>query len=440
MWPAATNIMKVRLFNLWAAFEAVRTYGPIARARISDITGLSKQATSDLVNELLSLGFVRTEKSTKKPSERGVGKPSTPIVINSEGAFTIGLHVDFGQQTAVAVNLAGEILGHEAGVLDDLEPAAAARDIGATAARLLGSVDLDRSRLLGIGLATPGPFAVAGLSPPRLPGWDGVDIRERLHRETALPVLLANDGQCAITAEWRFANAARTLSNFVYVYLGMGVGSGIMVHGAAFGGASGNAGEFGHTTVVPGGHPCICGKRGCLETYVSVDSALRYLAAHGIEVGSMQELSERFDATHPVVAAWIEEGTEPLRIGLNTIENLFDPQTIMLGGNAPAWLIDAFIERVLPLYPSIGRPQEDLPRLMKAELGADAISRGAAALPVLAVLNPQYQMLNAFGSKQSSQLSTIPTPMTALRPRSGGHGSLPRTTGFSSERRSTRSR
>jgi predicted NBD/HSP70 family sugar kinase len=170
-----------------------------------------------------------------------------------------------------------------------------------------------------------------------------------------------------------------------------------MIHSAAFGGASGNAGEFGHTTAVPGGHSCICGKRGCLETYVSADALMRRLAANGVEVVSLQDLEKRFGPDNPVVSAWIEEGVEPLRTGLNTLENLFDPQTVMLGGNAPGWLIDAFIAQVHPLYPSVGRTDRDLPRLVRAELGSDAVARGAAVLPVLAKLNPQYQKLNPFG-------------------------------------------
>jgi hypothetical protein len=69
----------------------------------------------------------------------------------------------------------------------------------------------------------------------------------------------------------------------------------------------------------------------------------------------------------------------------------------MFGGNAPGWLIDAFAARVLPLHPSIGKAQRDLPRLMRAELGPDAVARGAAVLPVQASLNPQYRVLNPFG-------------------------------------------
>jgi predicted NBD/HSP70 family sugar kinase len=392
MLLSATNIVKAKLINIWVVFEAIRIHGPIPRSGIADVTGLSKQAASELVDELLSMHFVREEKS----SGRGVGKPPTPISIEPAGAYSLGFHVDFGQLSSVAINLAGEVLARDDHALEDLTPERAVDDIARAAAKLLETTGIGRDRLLGIGLATPGPFAVAGLSPPRLPGWDGVELRKLLQEATGLRVALANDGQCAVTAEWRFGEAARHFTNFVYVYVGMGMGSGVMIHGAAFGGASGNAGEFGHTTVVPGGHGCICGKNGCLETYVSVDSAMRHLAARGIDVESMTAFEERFDAGHPAIADWLQAGLEPLRIGLNTIENLFDPQTIMLGGNAPAWLIDALVDGVQPLYPSVGRHNRDIPRLIKAQLGRDAVPRGAAVLPVLSKLHPHYQQLNPF--------------------------------------------
>jgi predicted NBD/HSP70 family sugar kinase len=169
-----------------------------------------------------------------------------------------------------------------------------------------------------------------------------------------------------------------------------------MIHSAPFGGASGNAGELGHITVVPNGHDCICGKRGCLETYVSVDSAMRFLAKRGAEVTTMAEFASRFGPDDPGIQAWIAEGVEPLRNGLNAVENLFDPQSIMIGGNAPDWLIDAFMARVEPLLPSVGRVERLLPRMMRSGLGADAVALGAAVLPLLATLNPHFREINPY--------------------------------------------
>ncbi|SHO66673.1 Sugar kinase of the NBD/HSP70 family, may contain an N-terminal HTH domain [Pseudoxanthobacter soli DSM 19599] len=398
----ATNVVKAKLINVWVVFEAIRIHGPVPRTGIAEITGLSKQATSDLVDELLTLGFVREEKS----AERRVGKPPKPIAINPDGAFTIGFHVDYGRLTAIVMNLGGDVLLSQTQPLGEVRAPAVAEILTETAARILREaagepLRLDSARFLGVGLATAGPFAVKGINPPRLPGWDGAELVRLLRASSGLPVSLANDGQCAVTAESRFGEAARKLKNFVYVYLGNGLGTGIMLEGAAFGGANGNAGEFGHMISVPGGQPCICGKRGCLETYVSMDSLSRFLAARGIAPGDALAFESRFSPEHPAVAAWIEEAVEPLRIGLNTLENLFDPETVMFGGDAPSWLIEALIERVPPLYPSIARTEREVPRLMKADLGADAVARGAAILPLLAMLNPQYGQLNAFAAREA---------------------------------------
>lgn len=392
MLLSATNIVKAKTINLWVVFDTIRMNDGISRSGIADATGLSKQASSDLVDELIFLGFVLETKS----AERRVGKPPKPLSINPGGGFSLGFHVDFGQMSSIVVNLAGEVLHREDWPIEDLEPKHAVVELDLAAKRLMKEARISPDRFLGIGLATPGPFAVAGLSPPRLPRWDGLTLRGLLREATGIPVSLANDGQCAIIAEWRFGEVARHLTNFVYIYFGMGLGSGVMIHSAAFGGASGNAGELGHLTVVPGGHQCICGKNGCLETYVSVDSALRHLSAKGINMTTMPEFASRLDDSHPDIQSWIEEAVEPLRNAINAVENLFDPQTIMIGGNAPDWLIDTFMARAEPLLPSVGRIERALPRLMRSGLGPDAVARGAAVLPLLGTLNPHYRELNPY--------------------------------------------
>ncbi len=145
-----------------------------------------------------------------------------------------------------------------------------------------------------------------------------------------------------------------------------------MIDGAVLGGARGNAGELGHTIAVPGGHACVCGKQGCLETYVSVEALRSFLAERGAGRSEMPNLEDPVAAEDPSRGAWIGQAVAPLRDGINTLENLFDPETIMIGGNAPAWLIDALIGTVEPLHESIAlHRQRALPRLMRADLGAD---------------------------------------------------------------------
>lgn len=387
MQLTATNIVKAKLINLWVVFDTIRANEGIARVGIHEATGLSKQASSDLVDELMAMGLVKEEKSL----ERRVGKPRNLLHINAEGAYSLGFHIDFEQMTSVVTDLTGKILHREDQVLAELAPDHAARALGQAAARLIAAAGIPHDKLLGIGLAAPGPFAVEGVSPPRLPGWDGRKLSRLLEEASGIPVFLATDAQCAIIAEWRYSEQARRLTDFVYMYFGIGFGTGIMLHNAIFTGAGGNPGELGHVIVVPNGHPCICGKRGCLETYVSVDAAMRHLQQNGVEVGSVAQFAAEFDATHPLISRWIDEGLEPLRTGINAMENLFDPQTILVGGNAPQWLIDAFLARVDPLPPSLGQRIRSVPRLMEMSLGPDAAVLGAAVLPLLFYLSPQYQ-------------------------------------------------
>src|SRR5215211_4505502 len=190
MLLSATNIVKAKLINLWVVFDTIRMNSGVSRSGIADATGLSKQASSDLVDELIAMQFVQENKM----AERRVGKPPTPLGINPQGAFSLGFHVDVGHMSAIAVNLAGEVLDREDRPLDDLEPQHAVIELDLAAKRLMAATKIPEDRFLGIGLATPGPFAVPGLSPPRLPGWDGLALRGLLGKATGFPVALANDG------------------------------------------------------------------------------------------------------------------------------------------------------------------------------------------------------------------------------------------------------
>ncbi|TGT50669.1 ROK family protein, partial [Mesorhizobium sp. M00.F.Ca.ET.170.01.1.1] len=102
-------------------------------------------------------------------------------------------------------------------------------------------------------------------------------------------------------------------SEYYYLYFGVGLGGAMLHDGAVLRGAWGNAGEIGHIPVVPGGEPCPCGNRGCLERYISLDARSRW---SGDDAG------------------WVAEVAPVFRNAIAIIENLFDPETIVLGGLA----------------------------------------------------------------------------------------------------------
>ena len=146
---------------------------------------------------------------------------------------------------------------------------------------LLAEAGAAPSALRGIGVAAPGPIDFARgtvESPPNLPGWRSVPIREWLGAAFDAPVHLENDANAAALAEWRFG-AGRGARHLVYLTMSTGVGGGLILGGRLYRGVFASAGELGHAPVEWDGEPCGCGLRGCLEVYAGGASWTRRLRA-----------------------------------------------------------------------------------------------------------------------------------------------------------------
>ncbi len=133
------------------------------------------------------------------------------------------------------------------------------------------------STLLGIGIGVPGFIDIqTGLlrESPNLPGWADYPVRAEIERRLKTIVILENDANVAALGE-KWLGAGKDFPDMLMVTLGTGVGGGLVIDGAIWHGANGMAGEIGHTTVEPDGHPCGCGNRGCLEQYASATAIVR---------------------------------------------------------------------------------------------------------------------------------------------------------------------
>lgn len=131
-------------------------------------------------------------------------------------------------------------------------------------------------RLRGIGIGAPNAHHSRGTveNPPNLNWGEKVDLSALIRRRCPLPVSITNDANAAALGEMLFGGA-RGMQHFMVLTIGTGLGSGIVVDGRLVYGASGFAGELGHTVVDPDGRPCACGKRGCLEAYVSAPGLVK---------------------------------------------------------------------------------------------------------------------------------------------------------------------
>jgi predicted NBD/HSP70 family sugar kinase len=388
---AGTNLEHARSHNRRVVIETVRLHGHLSRAEIARLTGLTSQTVSNIVDELQEGGILRAD----APRMGGRGQPATPLSINPDGAYSVGLQFDHHGLTAVLVDLAGQVRRRLTSRVPDLRPQTAVTQMARSVRDLRARAPIDWSRVLGAGLAMPGPFNPSGqrlMGPTSLPGWEDPDI-DAIGQRIGLPLFMENDAKAAAIGEHLHGRAKR-LSSFVYLFVGMGLGTGLFVDGHVYKGAGRNAGEIGHIIVEPGGRLCHCGNRGCLERYVSLRAAYENLGIEAFDRNTPEELASRLEAGDAKIEGWLQSTLEPMRRAINMMEGMLDPETIILGGVMTEPLLRWIADRLAPLPVSVSdHPGRSLPRLIVGTAGPDTPALGAAALPIFDELNPQLNLL-----------------------------------------------
>ncbi|MCX5579810.1 ROK family transcriptional regulator [Kaistia terrae] len=396
-----TNQEFGRPYNRRIVLETIRLEAPIARGDIARQVGLTVQTVSTIIRELELQGFVMGVREAPK----GRGLPRTNLTLNPEGGFAIGLHVTPIGVSAALVNLAGKIVGTRHHPMARVSPEATFPVFQALIAEMQAL--RPKGRMLGIGVAMPGPSDVDSMSfvgPTTLEGWKGVPVRDRLAEAHVLPVFAGAELGAVALGE-RLYGVGREFRSFYYIYFGVGLGGAAVQDGTVQRGAHGNAGEIGHLPLVPGGDPCPCGNRGCLERYVSRDALDRRLKAVDPNATIETALTDHAG----VVDAWIDEAAPVLRSAIATIENLYDPETIVIGGLASDALLERLLAATEPLMHSVAeRSGRTTPRLTLSSDGQDAVLRGAAALAISGALSPRFGLLFA-GEEERAERDPIMT-------------------------------
>lgn len=389
---SGTNLENARSHNRRVVMEAIRLHERLSRADITRLTGLTPQTISNITSELESLGFLLA-----LPAERiARGQPAVPYVVNPEGAYSIGVQFNQHELDAVLVNLSGAIVGRAAVAVDRPNPSDAIAPLRQVIAVLRETTDFDWQRLLGMGVAIPGPFGVEGLSavgPTTLPGWQDLSVGSQLTRALGLHVIVANDATAAAIGE-RLYGAGSAQRSFVYVYIGDGLGAGLFLNGQVFDGFANNAGEMGHMVLERGGRACYCGNHGCLERYVSLLAAYEASGLENPAQATPADLLRLLEQGDAKLDAWFDEAAVYLRQAVNILECMLDVETIIVGGLLPRPVLEQLMARLNPLYTSVSSSaNRPFPRLQMGVVGTDIAALGAAALPIFNELNPSMDAL-----------------------------------------------
>ncbi len=371
----------------------------ITRQQVSGALDISRTKVSSEVKRLLALGLLE---DAGLADSNGGRRSSLLRVARGAG---IVVAVDLGATSAdvALTTLSGDVLAHAAEPAEIGDgPEAVLGRVNELVDQLLRDRGATRDELIAIGVGVPGPVEQpAGrlVAPPIMPGWNGFSVREALEAEYSRPVAVDNDVNIMALGE-HTRGRGRGVGNMLFVKVGTGIGSGLLIDGRLYRGTNGCAGDIGHITAAPDGPICTCGNRGCLEA-IAAAPAIARAADASARSGASALLAERLTANGSLTAYDVGEAAahgdhEALRIiraagtiigeTLASVVSVLNPSLIVVGGGVAhighsllAEIRTAVYKRSLPLA------TRDLPILV-SELDAMAGVIGASVLAAGIVL------------------------------------------------------
>ncbi|OZM83765.1 ROK family transcriptional regulator [Pseudonocardia sp. MH-G8] len=398
-----SNQLQLADFNQAVILDVVRRSPGVSRADLQRTSGLSSQTISNITRRLIDDRLILES----APGAGARGRPSIPLAVNRDGAFSVGVHIDPARLTIVLLDLAGEVrLQQQLRTPQATHPPEVTALIADRVAALMSEAGVDRDRVLGLGIAAPGPLDVrAGvvLDPPQLPNWRGVQLRSDLHEATGLPVLLDKDVTAAATAELRSSEGAAT--DFVFLYLGSGVGASVVVENQVLRGTTNNIGEIGDIIVDPDAEQLVgFGRRGgfaaaCVPEALVIQAAgLGLLPLPNLDDylaidDACTALCDLASAGNGGAARILRRAAERVAVGLGVLVNLLDVPRVVVGG--PLWnrLRDTF----LPVLPALVAAELVVARenvtVAGSTVGEQVAAQGAAELVLDHFLAPRPSAL-----------------------------------------------
>ncbi len=310
-------------------------------------------------------------------------------------SHVVGIDIGGTKLAAVVSNKNGNILQKVRKPTEsDKGPRHAVQLLLAMVDEVIGLADLQREDISGIGVSCGGPLDTkTGIiySPPNLPGWDALPLKEMIESEFHIPTIIENDANASALAEARFGGG-RGYDYVLYMTMSTGIGGGIVANGEIYHGANDSAGEVGHQILLPDGPLCGCGKYGCLEALCSGPAIARrareaiadqphtkILALAGGEINSVksEHVLQAARDGDALAMALVEETAYYMGWGIANLVNILNPEIVLLGTIAVAagdLLLDPIRRTVTEM--AMQRPLEAV-KIMPAELG-DSIGDLAA--------------------------------------------------------------
>jgi predicted NBD/HSP70 family sugar kinase len=370
---ATGDLQLLKRINRSVLLRLVRGHKDLSRARLAALSGLTKSTVSALVRELLDEHWL--SEADAPVATQSMGRPSTPLNIDSTKRVLIGIEIAVDCLRLVCVSLGGQLVTQTEEPLIDRHPARACQQVCALVHRLCVQLDSQQLQLSGVGVCLPGAvddsLGLVRLAPNL--GWRDVPFLSMLYAEFArlgmaeAKIHVQNDADAAALGEYEFGGGSGD-DPLIFVNCDVGVGAGIVLNDRLFTGFLGAAGEIGHSIMQVDGPLCSCGRRGCAEVFIGARA-----------LGNKSR---------------VEQAGQYLGVVLQNLDTMFNPRVMVVGGRScidhPSLIASA--RATQQAYASAAGLQA--PEVRAARFGVQAAAVGAAALVLHQFLRPLLKETN----------------------------------------------
>ena len=336
----------VRRQNRLLLMEALRQHGAMARVDMGRHTGLSPASITTISSQLIADGILEEASASHVPADgpQRRGRPTTQIDFNPKSANVVAVKVSIDGLELALADGRGAILARRTSrtATYDADPAAFGRLVADEIAALLAAARTPARRVARVGIAVQGVADSQAGTVVWSPAFRtrNIAVSAVVEERLGIACRVANDAN--MIAEGLIgSDRARYGGTAVVVFMGYGVGMGLIINGQVYHGSTGAAAEFGHMNHLPDGPLCRCGRRGCVEAYVADYSLLRWASgnaatqppsSNAIPHADMLALEAAAQRGEPAAASAYAKAGEALGFGLARIIAILTPSRIVLAG------------------------------------------------------------------------------------------------------------
>jgi len=368
----------------------------VFRAQLSEQVGLNKSTVSSLVQELIERGLLR---ETGELSVGEIGRPAAFLEINPEGGFIIGVDLSVDFISVMITDLCcRRIWERKFAITSNIKQEDAISKMLEMVNEAIEICKSKNNRVLGLGVAVPGLVDTNEGTLIYAPHnkWRNIPLQKILSESTGLrEIYIENDANAATLGEHIYGMARET-RDFIFVFIGKGIGSGLFLNGKIYRGRNGYAGEIGHIPIItePYNKLCDCGNLGCWEAYANEFTILNH-AQDMLEqrrstiISKLMEeqnvplstsiLKQAADLGDPASLEIFSVAGESIGIGIAALINIFNPDKVIVGGPisiSGTYLLPTIIKKAKEhTLPDLNQDVE----ILLSRFGGDVVVIGAIA-------------------------------------------------------------